>query len=271
MSTIVFDIEVAFFPDVTRAAEAYGVDEKKFSWHIDAAMRYVTHISYKIDNQKVVDLSLLDGKGSLVGNANERQLLEAFSKAYNQCDESVAHYGSKFDIRFLNSRIAQAGLPPLKTIKLRDTWRILKDKFALPNNRLDTAIKFFSCPYGKPSLEWKIWRKVSLGDRKAHEVLRHRCRYDVLSLAWIYHKKLRVYDSGSVNRALAYDKQTIDDKKIAEQLKVQRCPSCAERGKMKREGYRYTSSNTSAQLSCKACFKWVSAPIRKDGSLGRIR
>ena len=270
MSTITFDIEVAFQPEVTRAAMQYGMDEKKFSWHIDAAMRYVTHISYKIDNQKVVDLSLLDYKGSLVGDANEKELLKDFSRVYNTCNESVAHYGSKFDIKFLNTRVTGAGLPPLKPIKMRDTWRILKDKFALPNNRLDTAIKFFKCPYGKPSLEWDIWRKVSLGDKRAHEILRHRCRYDVLSLDWIYTNKLRAYDNGAVNKALAYELGLVDDQAIAGQLAGAVCTSCESVGSYKREGYSY-GAKTAVQLSCKKCFKWSSAPLKSNGTLGRIR
>lgn len=271
MSTITFDIEVAFYPEITRMAIDRGVDEKRLSWHIDASMRYVTHISYKIDDKKVVDLSLLDYKGSLVGDANEKRLLEDFSAVYNQCDESVAHYGSKFDIKFLNSRIAKAGLPPLKPIKLRDTWRLLKDKFALVNNRLDTAIKFFKCPYGKPSLEWNVWRKVSLGDVKAHKLLRHRCHYDALSLAWIYDTKLRVYDSGSVNKALAYEKHEIDDALVGEQLKQMLCVKCLKKGSYRRKGYHYSKTKVTYQLACKHCFGWASAPITTEGGIGRIQ
>lgn len=271
MSRITFDIEVAFYPEITRMAIERGVDEKKFSWHIDAAMRYVTHISYKIDDKKVVDLSLMDFTKNLVGDAGEKQLLEAFSKVYNQCDESVAHYGSKFDIRFLNSRISRAGLPPLKPVKLRDTWRILKDKFALPNNRLDTAISFFNCPYGKPSLQWSLWREVSLGNLKAHKTLRNRCHYDTLSLAWIYDTKLHVYDSGSVNKALAYNRQKIDDAAVTEQLKTQRCPDCRNVGTLVRRGYSYSKAATKFQLSCRSCFGWAGAPIKTDGSMGQVR
>ena len=270
MSTLVFDIEVAFEPKITKAAIEFGLDEKKFSWHIDAGMRYVTHISYKIDNQKVVDLSLLDYKGSLEGSANEKQLLEDFSKVYNSCDESVAHYGSKFDIRFLNSRIAKHGLPRLKPLTLRDTWRILKDKFALPNNRLDTAIKFFKCPFGKPSLEWDIWRKVSLGDVKAHKLLRHRCHYDVLSLAWIYYEKLRVHDTGRINRALSYDLHNTDTLEIKAQLANARCPDCAVRGMLSRRGYLYSKATTKVRTYCTGCLSWSSAAIKKDGSIGRV-
>lgn len=274
--TIVFDIEVAFYPEITKIAIERGIDEKQFGYNqfgsnIDANMRYVCHISYKIDSHKVVDLSLLDGKGSLKGDANERELLVKFAEAYNKCDVSVAHYGNKFDIRFLNSRMSRYNLPPLKPIKLIDTWRILKSNFILNTNKLDSAIKFFNCPYGKPSLDWTIWRRVSLGDKKAHEILRHRCRYDVLSLAWLYNNKLRVFAKGTVNKSLAHDKAYVDDSKIKAQLDDAFCPSCGSHGTLKREGYAYTQTATKVQLSCKSCFKWPTAPLNKNGSIGRIR
>lgn len=266
--TIVFDIEVAFQPEITKMVKELGVDEKKLSWHIDANMRYVTHISYKIDKQKVVDLSLLDYKGSLVGDANEKALLADFIAAYNSCSESVAHYGSKFDIRFLNSRIARYGLPRLKPMVLRDTWRTLKDKFALVNNRLDTAIQFFNCPYGKPSLQWDIWRKVSLGDKAAHKILRNRCHYDVLSLAWIYYNKLKIYNTGRINKSATHTKHLVNDDGIKELLIDMPCPECDEVGSLKREGYAPTRGPVKLQLSCRKCFGWSRAPLLKDGLIG---
>lgn len=271
-----FDIEVAFYPEITEMAIKRGVDEKQFSNSqfglvIDANMRYVTNISYKINGNKVVDLSLLEGKGNLKGNDNEKQLLQKFAKAYNDCDESVAHYGTKFDIRFLNSRMAMYSLPRLKPIKLIDTHRILKKYFILNTNKLDSAIKFFNCPFGKPSLDWSVWRRVSLGERKAHKILRHRCHYDVLSLAWLYKHKLRVYATGAVNKSLAHDKGLVDDTKIRSQLLRAICPNCGSHGTMRREGYAYAKTSTKIQLSCKKCFKWPTAPLMQNGSMGRIR
>lgn len=278
MSTIVFDIEVAFQPEITEIAMARGLDEKRFNSGrfgptIDANSHYVCHISYKIDNQKVVDLSLLDGKGSLVGDANEKQLLVAFAKAHNSCQESVAHYGQKFDIIFLNARYKFNKLPRLRPIKLQDTWRILKSNFLLVNNRLDSAIKFFGCPYGKPSLIWDIWRRVSLGDEKAHKTLRHRCRFDVLSLAWLWKNVFAEYANRS-NQALKYERPILTVEKlvkIAHQINVARCPKCGVRGFLKQEGYRDTKTSTAKQLSCRKCFGWSHAPINNKGLLGRIR
>lgn len=274
MSTIKFDIEVAFLPEITELAMRLGLDEKKFNSGrfgptIDANSHYVCHISHKIAKQKVVDLSLLDGKGSLRGDANEKQLLVAFAKAYNSCQESVAHYGQKFDIIFLNARYAKHGLPRLRPIKLQDTWRILKSNFLLVNNRLDSAIRFFGCPYGKPSLNWDIWRRVSLGDEKAHKILRHRCRYDVLSLSWLWDNVFSKF-ANRANQALKYERPYLDGIGIAHQVAGSRCPKCGVKGMLKQEGFYNTKATVKKQLSCRECFGWSHAPINKRGLLGRI-
>jgi hypothetical protein len=266
----VFDIEVAFYPEVIAMCRKFGLDEKRLSWKIDANLRYVTHISIgNLGERAVKDLSLLDYPGSLVGDANEKALLEDFVKLFNEADETVAHYGSKFDIKFLNTRLAKYGLPSLKPTKLRDTWRMMKDKFLLLNNRLDTAIKFFGCPYGKPHLEWKIWERVSNGDRAAHKILRHRCRFDVKSLRWIYENKLRVHDRAKMNRALSYDTPATDDAVIREQLKAAHCPTCEKVGTMVRRGYLRGKVSTQVQLSCRnhACQDWlIGTLVRIAGS-----
>lgn len=275
--TMVFDIEVAFYPEITKMAIERGVDEKKFSWEIDANMRYITHISYKINKEKVVDLAVCKyyaNVSPIVDRyvAAEKSLLEDFTKAYNDCDEVVAHYGKKFDVRFINSRLAKHGMPPLKPMALIDTWRIMKDHFLLASNRLDSAIKFFNCPYEKPDIPWSVWRDVSLGKYKAHKALEHRCRYDVLSLSWIYFNKLRHHaSSGKVNRALAHEKRKVDDKDITLTLKKSRCPNCAHKGAFMRRGYKYNKTSVTVQIQCQKCNGWSTSPLNKGGSIGRLR
>lgn len=272
---ITFDIEVAFYSDLTKAAQKRLLDEKnfantRFGSVIDASSRYVTHISYKIDNQKVVDLSLLDGKCSLEGDGNERDMLIKFTKAHNSCNESVAHFGKKFDMRFLNARIAKYGLERLRPIRLHDTWRIGKDNFLLPNNKLDTYIRYFGCPYGKPSLGWDVWQRVSLGEEKAHKTLRHRCRYDVLSLAWLW-KNIFSKFANRPNQALAKEKMYIDDVAIRAKLKSSRCPECMKKATITRQGYNYSKTKITMAFKCRECGDWSSAPIHKNGNIGRIR
>ena len=193
--TLFFDIEVAYYPEVTRMAIEYGVNERRFvndrfGPKISANLQYITHISFKRDKGKGINLSILDGKHSFEGAGNEKKILQCFIAEWNASDEVVAFYGEKFDQCFLNSRIEKYKLPQLKPIRFLDPWKVLRKKFLLADNKLDTAIKFFHCPYEKPSLPWKVWQDVSLGVMKAIKLLRHRCKYDVLSMEWLWNNHL---------------------------------------------------------------------------------
>lgn len=265
MRTIVYDIEVVFFREITEIAIQRGIDEKnlcsgRFGPIIDASTKYIANISYKINNGAVVDL--------VATPETEHELLAAFVEAYNSCDESVAHYGKKFDIRFINSRLEYHHLPRLRPIKLHDTWQILKSNFLLPNNRLDTAIQFFGCPYGKPSLPWDVWRQVSLGSKKAHKTLTHRCRYDVKSLGWLWQNVFVKY-AKRANPCLP--KPYVNDIRVSEQLKKAKCLECLRRGTLTRQGYNRAKTQIKMALKCTACGKWCSSAVKKDGSLGGIQ
>jgi len=274
MSTLFFDIEVAFYPEVTRLALEKGVDERKFTpgkfgSKIEASLRYVSHISFKRDHGKVINLFVGDRRGAV----NEKQILQTFSKVWNDSDEVVAFYGEGFDRKFLNSRIEKYKLPMLKPVRLVDPWKILVKNFLLADNKLDTAIKFFKCPYEKPALPWSVWQKVSLGVERAIETLRHRCKYDVLSMAWLWYNHLQKYAPDRVNRALAYEYLYIDDEAVSGQLGELLCPRCSLKGKFWRRGYKYNKTTTLMALQCQQikCREWMHATIKKDGTIGRIR
>lgn len=272
---IILDIEVAFHKEITKMAMKYSIDEKnivsgRFGSIIDASTRYITHISYYIMNNPKIPVYTKNIVDLSIQYFTEKQLLKEFIGVYNTCQDSAAHYGHGFDRKFLNSRIAFHGLPPLKPIKMHDTWKIIKGQFLLPNNKLDTAIKFFGCPYGKPSLPWSVWRQVSLGVIKFIRILTNRCHYDALSLAWIVQNKLLGLMNRS-NQALKYDKPYQDNAKITVQLMGTRCPKCETKGKLKLEGNRITKTTVTKQLSCRVCFEWSHAPILKNGTLGLIR
>jgi len=199
-------------------------------------------------------------------------ILTRLIKEWNNSDEAVAWYGEKFDRRFLNSRIAKYGLTRLKPLRFIDPWKICKNEFLLPDNKLDTCIKVFKCPYEKPTLPWSVWRQVSLGVIKAIKVLRHRCRFDVKSMAWLWYNVLQVHAPNRVNRALAYEYLYINDYWVEKQLALALCPRCTKKGKFWRKGYKYNKTTTTMQIQCKQqkCHEWMHASIRKDGTIGRL-
>lgn len=183
---------------------------------------------------------------------NDKPLLRAASEIYNSADVVIAHYGERFDRRFINSRIEKQGLPPLKPMRLIDTWRISKDNFALPGNSLNTLLKFFNSPFQKDDLTYEEWRKVQLGDVKALRHLVAHCEADVLGLEWVFQNHLSHYTKDLPNYNLFVEPGS------------RVCPYCGSDG-LRKEGYHYKQTSVWQQYSCKACRKWPTGPMKGNG------
>lgn len=187
---------------------------------------------------------------------NDKPLLIELSKVWNASDAVIAHYGQRFDRRFLNSRIERHCLRPLKPVKLIDTWRISKDNFALPGNSLNTLLKYFNSPYQKVDLTYEEWRAVMKGEEPALKLLEEHCRYDVLGLDWVTKKHLEHYITALPNYNLFVD----PEQKV--------CPYCGGK-ELAKEGKHYTQLAVWQQYSCKnpLCLKWPRGPIGKGGRI----
>lgn len=107
-------------------------------------------------------------------------------------DRIVVQYGSdyKFDLPFVRTRAVHYGLdfPLYKDIFVTDTHSILKAKFKLHSNRLETACQFFDIEAKGHKLEPVIWNKALAGDPKSLDYILTHCKEDVLSLEEVYNK-----------------------------------------------------------------------------------
>lgn len=186
------------------------------------------------------------------GFINDEPLLRKLSEVWNEADVVIAHYGERFDRRFLNTRIERHDLPPLKPVTLIDTWRISKDNFALPGNSLKTLLKFFHSPYQKDDLSYEEWRAVQLGNKKALKHLEEHCKYDVLGLEWVFENHLSHYTNKLPNYNLFVD----ENKRV--------CPVCGH-NVLQRRGFHITQTTKQIRYQCRKCSCWSRGPINNKG------
>lgn len=110
-------------------------------------------------------------------------------------DRLVVYYGgdNRFDLPTLRTRAVYWGLdfPSYKEIKIFDLYPVIKRKFNLHRNRLETACDFFGIPSKNHRLKPDIWIKVMGGDKKALDyVLVHNIE-DCLSTEALYLKVVK--------------------------------------------------------------------------------
>jgi uncharacterized protein YprB with RNaseH-like and TPR domain len=214
---------------------------------LKAHMSEVEAFGYKWlgEGTKATVLSCLDYKTSVF---DDRPLLKDLTKIWNSADCVIAHYGERFDRRFLNTRIESHGLPPLKPMRLIDTWRLSRDNFALGGNSLAVLLKFFSSPYQKVDLTYKEWRQVMLGHKPALRKLNDHCAADVLGLEWVFRTHLSHYTSANKlpNQVLVGGEKEV-------------CPACGA-SRLQKRGLAYKQTKVWQRYYCTGCMKWSESP-----------
>ena len=127
----------------------------------------------------------------------DKNLIASFIEDATQFTHLIWHYGGfnrAFDIPFLRTRAVKWGLkfPEHKCMYVGDTYPILRNKFKLHSNRLETACDFFDIPSKKHKLNSDIWLMMITGNKKLMQkaldyILVHNIE-DVISLEMLWKK-----------------------------------------------------------------------------------
>ena len=126
----------------------------------------------------------------------DRNLVAQFIEDSKQFTKLIWHYGTdrRFDLPFLRTRATKWKLPFMeyKSIYVSDTYPILRNKFKLHSNRLETACDFFDIPAKKHKLNPDIWLNMITGNKKRMQkaldyILLHNVE-DVKSLANLWQR-----------------------------------------------------------------------------------
>lgn len=124
----------------------------------------------------------------------DQMLMKQFIKDAENFDRFVVHYGGdrRFDIPFLRTRCVFWGLdfPEYKAMSISDTWVMLKNKFKLHSNRLETACTFYDIENKGHKMQPSIWAKLLTGNPKLwHPAMKYILVHnieDVVSLKKLY-------------------------------------------------------------------------------------
>jgi len=128
----------------------------------------------------------------------DEPLLRQFCKDVREYDRLVVYYGKssgfrqRHDIPFLRTRCAKFGLdfPLYGEVKVTDAYDIVRGKFKLARNRMQTVCDFLGIPSKEHKLNPDIWMRALAGDDKSLKFITTHCREDVRSTAILYYRIL---------------------------------------------------------------------------------
>ena len=175
-------------------------------------------------------------------HTNDYYIVKALRDELSKADALVAHYGDKFDMKYINTRIMYHDLKPLPPIQTIDTYKLSKCKFNLNSYRLDYLGQFLGVGR-KIRTSNDLWLDIlKLGDIKQLTRMVKYCKQDVRLLEDVF-KKLRIHTETRINWNAFLETKT-------------NCPSCGSDNTI-RQGYKYTIKGKVQRYQCKDCGKWA--------------
>lgn len=120
----------------------------------------------------------------------DKRLCQDLIKEMVEFDRLVGHYSSRFDLPFIRSRAIFWGLefPAYGSLKQSDTWIIMRNRFKIHSNRLQSACDFFGIKAKGHPMKQDIWLKAFQGDNQALKYMGVHCEEDVLSTEALWNK-----------------------------------------------------------------------------------
>jgi uncharacterized protein YprB with RNaseH-like and TPR domain len=120
----------------------------------------------------------------------DREVVKQCIADIQKYDRIITHYGKRFDIPFLRSRALFFNLdfPIYGKIFLEDTYFILRHRFCISRNRLETACRHILGKTRKTHLDPRQWIMALQGDRQALDYILDHCKADVRDLEDLYNR-----------------------------------------------------------------------------------
>lgn len=189
---------------------------------------------------KMETYALPDYRGYKKNPENDRQLVEALWKLFDEADILIAHNGDRFDIRKANARFAYYKLPPPSPYKTVDTLKVARRYFDFTSNKLDDLGHYLGYGRKLPHTGFHLWKGCMTGDKKSWDLMKRYNRRDVDLLEQIYlhfrpwvktHANLGMYSGDIV------------------------CPKCGSKN-LQRRGYSINLTTKYQRFQCQNCGGW---------------
>lgn len=186
---------------------------------------------------------------------DDYHVVKAAGEILYDADAIVTHYGSKFDLPFLNSRLLYHGLPVVPKIPHIDTCTVARNRLYLHRNRLNTIAQFFSLEEKLENGGWQLWVDVSQRKKSAQKKMSAYCAQDVITLKDVF-LKLRPLVNNIPNYRIFSDDPD-----------VRVCPSCGSK-KLEKHGTRATKTKIYQRYRCRSCGSCSTVDLKGENIKG---
>lgn len=203
---------------------------------------YMITFAWKwLGEKKTQVLGLDDFKGYKKGSPDDKQLVQALWKLFDEADVVIAHNGKSFDVKKTNSRFAKYGMPPPSPYKIIDTKLEARKYLKQDSNKLDDLGDYFGIGRKINTGGFELWLGCEAGDNKSWDKMKKYNIQDVVLLEKVYLHLLPWMTSHPNLAAMNGDKEG--------------CPNCGSLN-MKKRGTAITQSGEKQRWQCRDCASW---------------
>jgi DNA polymerase elongation subunit (family B) len=219
-----------------------------------AELQSILTFGYKIYGEKNAHtINCWDFKESWAKDRNDDSAVvaAAYSVLYD-ADEIVTHNGKQFDVKVMNTKLAQYGMPPLPKIPHVDT-KIAAKKLSLYSNSLANVAKFFGVEDKMHfNDKWGLWKRIAFSQstKKDLKLMSDYCKQDVDTLEAVYEKLRPYHGNNSVNKNFFSEERV--------------CPTCGSH-KLHKHGIKRTRTGEKQRFLCQDCGS-ISQEAKKGAS-----
>lgn len=150
---------------------------------------YMLSVAWKWLGEKTTHvISLPDFKGYSKDKTNDKELVKALWKLFDEADIIIAHNGNSFDIKKSNAKFIEHGLPVPSPYKQIDTKLIARRYFNFNSNKLDDLGNILGLGRKIDTGGFDLWLGCASGNKKAWKKMCEYNKQDVILLEKIYLK-----------------------------------------------------------------------------------
>jgi uncharacterized protein YprB with RNaseH-like and TPR domain len=207
--------------------------------HLKADFGTCLCIGYKWAHEKkphVIDITQYETWDK--DRTDDSGVIADFAEVFKQADIVVTYFGKRFDLPYVNAKMAEYGQDFLPNIPHLDLFFTVKSNLALSRKSLQNVGYHLGLSAEKTPVEGRIWKKAATGDHKSVKYIIDHCAADVLILEEAYERLKPL---------------------IRQHPRVRGVDPCRVCGSMhlQRRGYAVTTLNSPRiRVQCQDCGSW---------------
>lgn len=177
-------------------------------------------------------------------------MLKKLHKILSESDVVIGFNSTNFDIKWVNGQLLLCGFTPPPPFKQVDLYRVVKQNFKFPSNKLAYVSKALGIGGKAKHAGFDTWKGCLAGDRKSQALME---RYNVQDtrLTEKLYNKLLPWIKNHPNRNLHGD--------------TNGCINCGA-DKLQRRGSSRTATGVFDRYQCQACGKWQRGEKKRAAS-----